>query len=217
MFDLMLIAGVLCVMLSAFAIIEHLHSSLVLVKAGEDGTRIAPGTSLSEAQAKWREESEEAAIQAYLRQRRLGNTQKAGELGARMVDEIIVTEHPDPPSDISCDQFITQLKVLCAFAVNRVLEEHAPGAIVGQSTLSAFYDAVQDRDPDFYEAISESGSFSFYMYLFRSEAAEPMAFATAFAEACGNKGSEHCVEAGLAAYTTAYNQAVFLIKQADFK
>ena len=191
MFDLMLIAGVLCVMLSAFAIIEHLHSSLVLVKAGEDGTRIAPGASLSEAQAKWREESEEAAIQAYLRQRRLGNTQKAGELGARMVDEIIVTEHPDPPSDISCDQFITQLKVLCAFAVNRVLEEHAPGAIVGQST--------------------------FYMYLFRSETAEPMAFATAFAEACGNKGSEHCVEAGLAAYTTAYNQAVFLIKQADFK
>jgi hypothetical protein len=187
---------------------------LAFEMVGDQDMKIAPGPGAVSDRKSRRAESEEAATEAYLHQRKLGNTQRAAKLGTRMAETLIATTLPAPPPGVAAAEYHTQLRVLCAFAVNRALEERAPGSIVAQSALAAFYDTLQDLDPDFYEAISESGAFSLYMYLYRSEAAEPMAFATAFAEVCGHPGS---YDIGLYAYRQAYARALGMIDAVDFQ
>lgn len=192
--------------------------AIAFSSAGDEDVKIAfgPDSPAFVSSSASRGDSGEAEAKVYLKQRSLGNTHKAGELGEKLAESIILSDSITSAPRIDDDDFIVQLKVLRAFAVSRALDEHSPNKIITQTALSSFYDLLQDRAPEFYNAITELGSFSLYIYLYRSSTTEPIAFATAFSEVCGNKFGDECFDTGLTAYTDAYDMATSLIRKADF-
>ncbi|MEG2175094.1 MAG: hypothetical protein RR135_06390 [Oscillospiraceae bacterium] len=144
-------------------------------------------------------------IDLFIRQRGLGNTEKARALGMRFVEELLDCVWTKPPEGVDATTFDLQLKLLFAYAVHRIVEDYSPNSIVAQGTLSSFYEQLEADDRELYRAVNNCPAFSLYLYLHRSgeECAETVG--KVFAKLCGMPDNADCAMLGEGGYARFYS------------
>ncbi|MEG1774331.1 MAG: hypothetical protein RR320_05710, partial [Oscillospiraceae bacterium] len=94
-------------------------------------------------------------IDLFIRQRSLGNTDRARTLGARYVEDLLDCVWTKPPAGIEPQRFELQLRLLFAYAVHRIVEDYSPNPIVAHAALSSFYEQLEEADPVAFGAIND--------------------------------------------------------------
>lgn len=139
-------------------------------------------------------------IDMLMRQRANKNTQRARELGAKYVKELIDCVWTKAPEDVESKIFETQLKLLFAYTVHRIIEDYSPNHIVADTALAAFYDALDDAEGELSKTINDSAAFSMYVYLHRSGNDSAVKIGETFADLCDAGAGSECAIIGESAY-----------------
>ena len=139
-------------------------------------------------------------IDLFLQQRANGNTARARKLGMQYVEDLIDCVWTRPPEDVKSETFDLQLKLLFAYAVHRIVEDHSPNQIVANATLGSFYEHLEDADQHLYEEINNNAAFSLYMYLHRAGDENAQSVGKTFSELCSAGDYSDCVIIGESAY-----------------
>jgi len=139
-------------------------------------------------------------IELYLRQRSLGNTAKARKLGKEYVSDMLDCVWTKAPEEIDPVLFDTQLKILFAYAVHRIVEDYSDNHIVANTALGSFHEQLEQEDPALFDALCDQTGFSMYLYAHRSGHENAQSIGEVFSTLCGAKGNETCVLLGESAY-----------------
>ncbi len=164
-------------------------------------------------------ENERETIDEFVRQRRIGNIALAHQLGEIFKDDLLICTDEEMKHISGVERGLCgrQLKILFSYAVNRAIGKNSPNSMVAHTAMSRFYDSVQLADVDSYNAINESGAFSMYLYVGRSEEGEAEAIGDVFAGLCGAQQSRELAEAGAAIYQRYFDACGRRIKEIGFK
>lgn len=110
------------------------------------------------------------------------------------------------------DELLLQRRLLLCFAIATALEDYSKSIQYARTALNAFYDTIKRLEPDFYEDIGSTGSFSFY-YLARRQGGDVVRrIGQTFAMLCGQDGDPVCQELGEALYCQYTNMVKVQIK-----
>lgn len=139
-------------------------------------------------------------IDLFIRQRSLGNIERAKRLGRLYVEDLLDCVWTKPPTVLSHDVFELQLELLFCYAVHRVMEDHSPNTLLSNTALSSFYEGLEDAAPELFEEISSNAAFTVYIYLHRGNEESTEAIGKAFAKLCGAAEDEDCAALGEGAY-----------------
>lgn len=139
-------------------------------------------------------------IDLFLRQRANKNTLRARILGKQYVADLLDCAWTRPPQDIDQDLFDLQLKLLFAYAVHRIVEDHSPNHIVANTVLGSFYEALEEADAPLFGQINDNAAFSLYIYLHRSGEECAQSIGKTFAGLCHAIESADCAVLGESAY-----------------
>lgn len=155
-------------------------------------------------------------IDMLMRQRANKNTQRARQLGARYVKELIDCVWTKAPEDIDSAVFESQLKLLFAYTVHRIIEDYSPNHIVADTALAAFYDALDDADEPLSRMINDSAAFSMYVYLHRTGDDSGSRIGEVFADLCDAQAGSECAVIGESAYNRFFGGCAQIMLDADF-
>ena len=111
-----------------------------------------------------------------------GNLCRARRLGAVMADEVSAVEGDHPSANAA---YLTQRRILLAFAVEVGLDAFLPDNLLAQTAQSVFFDTLRLTAPEFYEDLQESGAFSFYYLCVRDGRQVEAQVGKTFASLCG--------------------------------
>jgi hypothetical protein len=139
-------------------------------------------------------------IDLYLRQRSLGNTLKARRLGKEYVSDLFDCVWTKAPTGVDPALFDTQVKVLFAYVVHRIIEDYSDNHIVANTAISSFYEQLEQEAPALFDVMCNSTAFSMYLYTHRSGHENAQTVGKVFAALCDAKDSEDCAVIGEAAY-----------------
>lgn len=140
--------------------------------------------------------------QELIRRKRNGDLEKARRLGRELARKII-NEDGDPSfgSDESeSGELRRQRRMLLAFVVDYAVRTVIESEVLGQVALAEFTDGVKRALPQFYEDISESGSFSFYYLAVRRPVGREKEIGGTFAMLAGYEGKTVMEELGEALF-----------------
>jgi hypothetical protein len=171
---------------------------LLLSVGGDEDMKIA-GDSFSPLPA---EDPAETEARRFLRQKSVGNIEKARELGKLYAREIVNVPQSSPlgtAADCGQMEFHHQL-VLCSYVVNRVIAEHSPDSILAQTSLRVFYDEVERASAVMYTHISDPAAFSLYTLWERSRGHDEDEIGRIYAKLCGLEGDAKAISNGNALY-----------------
>lgn len=155
-------------------------------------------------------------IDMLMRQRANKNTQRARELGARYVKELIDCVWTKAPGDVEPKVFETQLKLLFSYTVHRIIEDYSPNHIVADTALAAFYDELDDADENLSQMINDSAAFSMYVYLHRSGSDNAERIGEVFADLCDAGAGSECAIIGESAYNRFFGSCAQNMLDAGF-
>ena len=155
-------------------------------------------------------------IHLFLQQRTNGNTARARELGKQYVEALIDCVWTRPPEDVTGADFELQLKLLFAYAVHRVVTDHAPNHIVADAILGSFYEHLEDADPILFKVINVNAAFSLYMYLHRSGDEKAETVGQTFSGLCNAGEHSDCVIIGETAYARFFGTCAQMLLNAGF-
>ena len=164
----------------------------------DDDIKIAPN-DLSKLFEKENPEADDN-IELYLKQRSLGNTAKARALGKEFVSDMLDCVWTKAPEKIDPALFDTQIKILFAYAVHRIIEDYSDNYIVANTAIGSFHEQLEQEDPELFEALCDQTGFSMYLYAHRSGHENAESIGEIFASLCGAKDNEICVLLGESAY-----------------
>ncbi len=139
-------------------------------------------------------------IDLYLQQRRLGNTLRARRLGEEYVADLLDCVWTKPPAEVDGTLFDTQVKILFAYVVHRIIEDYSPNHIVANTALGSFYEQLEQESPALFDAMCGSAAFTMYLYTHRSGEENAETIGQVFAALCEAKDSEDCAVIGESAY-----------------
>lgn len=115
------------------------------------------------------------------------------------------------------DGLLLQRRLLLCFAISTALEDYSESKQAARTAMNAFYDTIKRSDPEFYDDIGSTGSFSFY-YLARRQAGDVVRrIGQTFAMMCGQDGDPVCQELGEALYCQYTNMVKVQIKSLEMK
>lgn len=140
----------------------------------------------------------ENVAEIFLKQKTNGNIDKAHTLGYVLAQEIIISDKKklfsgeyERESD-----YVKQKRILLAFVVNQTIAMLIPNMLVVQTVAGEFYNTLKAQYQRFYDDISESGAFSFYMLAWRRGENVDETIGKTFAMLCGSDGNEIFEELG---------------------
>ena len=139
-------------------------------------------------------------IDLFIRQRSLGNIERAKRLGRYYVEDLLDCVWTKPPSAIKQDVFELQLKLLFCYAVHRVVEDYSPNALLSNSAISSFYEHLEDAAPELFSEIANNAAFTIYIYLHRGKEESTQTIGKSFAKLCGAAQDEDSEVLGEGAY-----------------
>lgn len=155
-------------------------------------------------------------IDMLMRQRANKNTQRARALGAEYVKELIDCVWTQPPQGVEPKVFETQLKLLFAYTVHRIIEDYSPNHIVADIALSAFYDDLDDADEELSKTINDTAAFSMYVYLHRTGEDNGARIGEIFADLCDAGSEPECAVIGESAYNRFFGSCAQSMLDAGF-
>lgn len=155
-------------------------------------------------------------IDLFLQQRANGNTARARKLGVQYVEDLIDCVWTRPPEDVKSETFDLQIKLLFAYAVHRIVEDHSPNQIVANATLGSFYEHLEDADQHLYEEINDNAAFSLYVYLHRAGDENAGSVGKTFAGLCNAGEYSDCVIIGESAYARFFGACAQRMLNAGF-
>ena len=100
-------------------------------------------------------------IELYLKQRSLGNTAKARKLGKEYVSDMLDCVWTKAPEEIDQALFDTQVKILFAYAVHRIIEDYSDNHIVANTAIGSFHEQLEQEDPGLFDALCDQTGFFF--------------------------------------------------------
>ena len=171
----------------------------MLNKFNDDDMRIAP-EDLSQLNVKENLAADDN-IDLFMRQRAIGNTNRARKLGEKYVADLVDCVWTKTPEGLSQEIFEKQLKILYAYSVHRAIETYSPNHIVADAALGSFYERLEEADPVLFNEINESPAFSMYLFLHRSMDECAKTVGNTFASLCETKGFSDCEIIGESAYS----------------
>lgn len=142
-----------------------------------------------------------------------GNLSRARRLGAIMADEVAAVEGDDPAKEAV---FVTQRRILMAFAVEVALETLLPNSILSETARSVFYETLRKTAPSIYEDLQGSGAFSFYYLALREGKDVVNSVGEAYASLCGRAGDKALAKKGGELYVHFIEQARELVESFGF-
>ncbi|MFV0497732.1 MAG: hypothetical protein ACK5L0_06165 [Candidatus Fimivivens sp.] len=155
-------------------------------------------------------------IDLFLHQRANGNTARARKLGVQYVEDLLDCVWTRPPEDVTSAHFDQQLKLLFAYAVHRVVEDHSPNQIIANAVLGSFYEHLEDADQYLYEKINNNAAFTLYMYLHRAGDENAESVGKTFSTLCNAGAYSDCVIIGESAYGRFFGACTQRILNAGF-
>lgn len=173
-----------------------------LMLATEDADmKIAPAspTSIQEEA-----DSTDRSVLDFVRQKNNGNVARAKQLGSQLAGVLLEMGR----QLIGCPRRNQQL-MLVSYGLNRMVEENAPNSTVAHTVLNTFYDQVQEKDAQVYQAINDSGAYTLYML----EARQGDNVGRVCAKLCGNAALE---EEGNLLYQVYFSKFRTMQAQAQF-
>ena len=139
-----------------------------------------------------KEKASEAQIELFLRQRDIGNMEKASKLGCRFIDELLGIKAGG--TDCAPDKavFEHQKQLLFCYIVHRITQDNSPNSIVAQKTLASFYEGLEKHKREIFQAMNGNMSFSMYLYLNRQKEETPQNVGEVFAKLCEVPENSEC-------------------------
>lgn len=179
---------------------------LLLAVVGDDDAdmKIVP-ESFSPAPA---ETEDGAEVEAFLRQKSVGNVARARELGQQYAELLMqeTQENFEPWPENMADSLRAHHRLLMlSYVVNRVVAELSPNSILAHTALNVFYSTVEARAPQLDKYIRDMASYSLYVLCERSESCTPEQIGKIFARLCADKGNEALALEGQAHYRAYYD------------
>lgn len=143
-----------------------------------------------------------SVLDEYTRETAKGNTEKAKELGKLLAREVVshIDSFPvDEKEDGNAAMFV-QRGVMMTFAAVVSLEENIFSTVVEQAAENSFNEELEKLSPDIYNAVSDSGAFSFYYLAYRRGTEVVRRMGQTFAMLCSHDGDPIYQELGEAIY-----------------
>jgi hypothetical protein len=167
---------------------------LLFSSGGDEDMKIV-GDSFSPLPA---EDPAETEARRFLKQKSVGNIEKARELG-KIYAQAVVDMTKNSPLDSAADggqmEFHHQL-VLCSYVVNRVIAERSPHSILAQTSLRVFYDEVERASTVMYTHVSDPAALSLYTLWERSRSRDEDEIGRIYAKLCGQEGNCKTIQDG---------------------
>lgn len=161
----------------------------------------------------------EAAAKAYLRQKSLGNVDKARALGQRFAatlaesaGDLYREDLKDTPMLIKAHHRV----VLFSYTVNKVIADLSPNSILAQTTLNVFYDELETNASELASHIRDMAAFSLYMLCDRSDGNTPEAIGRVYAQLCGEEDNPRLALEGSNLYHQYYQACAALCGQTEY-
>ncbi len=182
---------------------------------GDEDIKIAP-SDLSQLRKQENPDTDDN-IDLYLRERRLGNTDRAKALGRSFVADLIDCVWTKAPEAVDPAVFDTQLKILFVYAMHRTVDGYSQNHILANTAIASFYELLEAKEPVFFEALCQSAAFTMYLYAHRSRQENAESVGSIFASMCGVKGNGDCAAIGESAYARFTGACVQRMADAGYR
>ncbi len=170
---------------------------------GDDGTKIAP-EDLSQLMDKENPIADDN-IDLFLRQRALGNTNRAPGIGKLFVEDLLDCVWTRPPPAWTPTSSSGSSNCCSPTRCTAPSRTNSPNHIVANTALSSFYEHLEDADRSIFSEINESAAFSFYLYLHRAGEESATSIGKTFAKLCGAAEDSDCAFIGESAYARFFS------------
>ena len=169
-------------------------ANLAMAAIGDEDIKIANGSFKKTPM----EDQAEQAARDFLRQRDIGNIDRARSLGKFYADSLWSTASEMFAVEDSkmSQQEKHHVILLCSYLINRIIAECSPNSIVAQTVLNAFYTSVEERSETLYRHISDTATFSLYILNERT-GGDYRQVGEIFSRQCGYEGNENQVVKGI--------------------
>ncbi len=143
-----------------------------------------------------------SVLDEYTRETAKGNTDKAKELGKLLAKEVVshIDSFPVDENESGNAGMAVQRGVMMTFAAVVALEENIFSTVVHQTAENSFNSELERLSPDIYNAVSDSGAFSFYYLAYRRGTEVVRRMGQTFAMLCSHDGDPVYQELGEAIY-----------------
>jgi hypothetical protein len=139
--------------------------------------------------------------------RKNGNLEKARLLGAALSEKIVSQDGEACfGQDVAESEGVRiQRRLLLTFVIANTVSEHIKSNVLQDVILDVFYNKLKQSLPEFYDDISQTGSFSFYTLCARRGGNIEESIADTFAKLSGKEGDPVSKELGKALYLRFYD------------
>ena len=209
----------LCVcalILGAIAITNKPHLMAAAMSGGDEDMKIAHRHFSPAAEA---EDSVQAEVEDFLRQKSVGNISRARQLGVQYASLLMreAQENFDPwPENMAQSLRAHHQLLMFSYVVNRVVAELSPNSILAHTALNVFYDTLEEKAPQLDKYVKDMASYSLYVLCERSDTCTLDQIGKIYARLCGDKGNGQLEQEGLAHYTAYYEACSKLHRQAGY-
>lgn len=142
-----------------------------------------------------------------------GNLIRARRLGAILAEDVSSIEGESNADDAV---FITQRRILLAFAVEVGLNTALPNRLLSETAQSVFIDTLRTTASSFFEDLQKSGAFSFYYLCVRERRDTKKSIGETFASLCGKNGDKKLAVIGAELYDRFINQVQTVVDGMGF-
>ncbi len=141
-------------------------------------------------------------LDEYTRETAKGNTEKARELGKALAQEVVsrIDSFPVDENETGNAGMSVQRGVMMTFAAVIAMEENIFSTVVHQTAENSFNSELERLSPDIYNAVGDSGAFSFYYLAYRRGTEVVRRMGQTFAMLCSHDGDPVYQELGEAIY-----------------
>lgn len=174
------------------------------VPEGDEDIKIADG---SFGDPLTNEDYADKAAAEYLKQKDVGNIEKAGQLGELLAKELwgVAQELLMKEEDQVTDRIVHQKILLYTYAVNSFVADSAPNSLLAETALSVFYSEVEELSKVLFQHISDTAAFSLYILNQRSGGVEED-IGRIYAKLSGKENDYKTIRDGNHLYNSFYNK-----------
>ncbi|MDD2362194.1 MAG: hypothetical protein PHH84_04460 [Oscillospiraceae bacterium] len=176
----------------------------------DDGDMKIAGDDFVQAQES---DDSEATAKLLNEEKANGNLSRARRLGAILAEDVAAVEG-DCPADVT--QYMTQKRILMAFAVEVGLETYLPNSLLSQTAQNIFYETMRNTAPAFFEDLQGSGAFSFYFLCVRDGRNVERCVGETFATLCSRPGDKKLSKQGEDLYIHCNEQVKSFAQSMEF-
>lgn len=183
----------------------------------DDDTKIAPDDFSQLFDNKT--EALEQNIELLMNERRVGNTERAFEIGQNMgmlVFSAEVLRFAELWQNNA--KVLLQLRLLFVYAAQRILQKCSPNKILHDSAVAGLNQYFDDAQPEFFQSMKDSAALSLYIYLYHHTGKDDIqSIARQFAKLCSDEENPRLIAVGARSYEHFLHVCETMLDKAEYK